>query len=206
MNFKDINQRINNEICYNTIDLLKDENLHIEYIKCKSVKNEIMKLKNILEKYTNIINSDNIIKDYTKHLIPSGTKGVIRGNKFNEIVKNKIISLNLDNLKYLIEFEKNIDICEERPDWYIKNLISGKIIIGMNQIDLFSGGHQINRAYKYLFNNKLNNENIKLLCVICKFTEIKTYNKTYKIFDKGFEENTICYLNNLENIIINFLK
>lgn len=26
-------------------------------------------------------------------------------------------------------------------------------------------------------------------------------NKAYKIFEKGFENNTFCYLNNLNNII-----
>lgn len=36
-----INNRINNEICYTTINLLSDENLLFEYKKSKSVINEI---------------------------------------------------------------------------------------------------------------------------------------------------------------------
>lgn len=31
-----------------------------------------------------------------------------------------------------------------------------KIIIDMNQLDLWSGGHQINRGAKYLLDNKFN--------------------------------------------------
>lgn len=66
----------------------------------------------------------------------------------------------------------------------------------------FRGGQQINRGFKYLFNNSLNNENNKLLCVICNkilFTSNK--NKSFKLFKKGFENNTLCYLGNLQNII-----
>jgi hypothetical protein len=42
-----------------------------------------------------------------------------------------------------------------------------RVIIGMNQIDLWSGGQQINRGSKYLVNNKHNTEKSKL-CVISK--------------------------------------
>ena len=48
---EDINERIKKEICYETLDELTDLKLINEYKKCKSVKNEIKKLNNILEKY-----------------------------------------------------------------------------------------------------------------------------------------------------------
>jgi hypothetical protein len=44
----------------------------------------------------------------------------------------------------------------------------------MNQLDLWSGGQQTNRGSKYLFDNKLNTEKTKLLCVVCNDTTIKT--------------------------------
>ena len=72
----------------------------------------------------------------------------------------------------------------------------------MNQLDLISGGAQINRGYKYLINNIHNNEYCKLLCVICSNIQFKSkQNKAYKLFEVGFENNTLCYLNNLQNII-----
>jgi hypothetical protein len=76
----------------------------------------------------------------------------------------------------------------------------------MNQLDLWSGGHQTNRGAKYIDtenkNKESNSSNSKLLCVVCyeiQFTSDK--NKAYKLFVSGFENNTLCYLNNLDNII-----
>ena len=59
MDYIDINNRIENEICYETIDKLTDVYLIEEYKECKSVKNQINKLELILNKY---VNDDNIKK------------------------------------------------------------------------------------------------------------------------------------------------
>ena len=44
----------------------------------------------------------------------------------------------------------------------------------MNQLDLWDGGQQLNRGSKYIENNKYNNENSKLLCVVCNEIQIKS--------------------------------
>ena len=90
---EEINNRIKQEICYKIIQDLSDECLINQYKECISVKNEI-------KKYINNETKEKIIDEYLLNLIPPGTKGVIRGNKFNDIIKNFIINLNLD---------KNID-------------------------------------------------------------------------------------------------
>jgi hypothetical protein len=78
--------------------------------------------------------------------------------------------LNLDSERFEICFEKQcvLSITTEIPDWYILEKSTGKVIIGMNQLDLWSGGHQINRGAKYLIDNNVNlnlidGENISLL-------------------------------------------
>ena len=63
---EDINARIKQEICYETLEELTDEKLLSEYKECNSVKNEIKKLCDILEKYSNnyqlsILNYQSII-------------------------------------------------------------------------------------------------------------------------------------------------
>jgi len=149
-----INNRINNEICYDTINKLKDSYLLNEYIECKSVKNKIKKLIEILEKHKIELRTKNlIINDYLLELIPVGTKGVIRGNKFNSIVKDTIKNLNLDNERFEICFEKKceLNITTEIPDWYILEKLTGKVIIGMNQLDLFSGGCNSYSYILYIF-------------------------------------------------------
>ena len=93
----------------------------------------------------------------------------------------------------------------EIPDWYILEKSTNKIIIGMNQLDLWGGGQQLNRGSKYIKNNKHNNENSKLLCVVCNEIQFKSKkNKAYNLFKSGFENNTLCYLNNLQNIITSY--
>lgn len=204
-----INKRIKSEICYETIDKLKDINLINEYKDYKSVKNKVNKLKSILEKHK-IKNEikNNILNEYFLDLIPAGTKGVIRGIKFNKIIKELINGINLDKTKFEICFEKKCSIeTSEIPDWYILDKVSGKILIGMNQLDLWKGGQQLNRGSKYLIDNKLNTKNSKILCVVCnEIIFSKDTNKIYKLFEIGFTNNTLCYIKNLPNIINSFFS
>jgi hypothetical protein len=206
---EEINQRIKEEVCYETIEQLTDENLMSEYILSNSVQHEIKKLEDILKKYINEETKTKIIKEYLPNLIPPGTKGVIRGNKFNKIVKNNIINLQLDSNRFEICFEKECDtyFTSEIPDWYILEKSTNKIIIGMNQIDLSSGGHQTNRGSKYLINNIHNTPNSKLLCVICNEIQFKkTTGKAYNFYKTGFDNNTLCYVKNLKNIITSYFS
>jgi hypothetical protein len=206
----EINSRIKQEICYKTLLELSDEQLLVEYEKCNSVIKEKTKLEKILDKHCiDEETKKNIIKDYLLELIPPGTKGVIRGNKFNNIIKNVIMELSLDIERFEICFEKKCEghFTSEIPDWYILEKTTNKIIIGMNQLDLWGGGQQLNRGSKYIQNNEHNNEFSKLLCVVCneiQFTSKK--NKAYKLFEAGFKNNTLCYLNNLTNIIHSYFS
>lgn len=209
LSMEEINARITQEICYETLEELSDAKLMYEYKECNSVKNQIKKLGDVLEKYINEETKQKIIQDYLLQLIPAGTKGVIRGNKFNNIVKNFITKLELDTDRFDICFEKKCEghLTTEIPDWYILEKSTNKIIIGMNQLDLWGGGQQLNRGSKYIENNKHNNENSKLLCVVCNEIEFKSKkNKAYKLFETGFKNNTLCYLNNLQNIITSYFS
>lgn len=104
-----INKRICKEICFDTINALKDENLMNDYKKCNSVKIKINTIDMILKKHD--IDKEkrlSIINEYLLELIPAGTKGVIRGNLFNNIVKKTIEEMNLDKDKFEICFEKKM--------------------------------------------------------------------------------------------------
>ena len=167
----------------------------------------------MLDKYVDSETKQKISNDPENilQLIPAGTKGVIRGNKFNEIVKVAILEKITDSERFEICFE---EICKvkghetsEKPDWYILEKSTKKIIIGMNQLDLWNGGAQTNRGSKYIEGNKHNNEKSKLLCVVCNEIQISSKNnKTYKLFEIGFRDDTLCYLNNLQNIILSYFN
>jgi len=210
INLDYINNRINKEICYDTINKLKDIYLINEYKECKSVKNKIKKINLILDKHNiEYSKKELIINDYLLDLIPAGTKGIIRGNKFNNIIKDIINNLNLDNERFEICFEKkcNIYITHEIPDWYILEKLTNKIIIGMNQLDLWSGGQQTNRGFKYLIDNKNNTNKSKLLCVVCNKIKLNSNkNKIYKLFENGYMNNTLCYIKNIEPIITQYFN
>ena len=132
----DINERINKEYCKNTDDSLSDESLLEEIKKSPSVLKQKKQIEETLAKYGSV--NDNLVNDLLNNFIPAGTKGVIRGNKFNKIVQDYIDDLKLDEKLFEIKFERKCDDVEtsEIPDWYIKSLVSKKVLIGMNQIDL----------------------------------------------------------------------
>jgi hypothetical protein len=199
-----INDRIDKEICEDTINKLTGSSLLTEYKECKSVQNNIKKLCLILSKHhIKSTIQELILNDYLLELIPAGTKGVIRGNKFNSIIKNTILNLKLDIERFDICFEKQCksNITSEIPDWYILEKMTGRLIIGMNQLDLWGGGQQLNRGSKYVVDQHTT-EKSKLVCVVCnriKFTSTKT--KAYKLFEIGYANNTLCYVKNLGSII-----
>lgn len=205
----EINRIINEQVCQDTIEKLCDKNLFDQYKKSKSVEILSDKLTRKLEKYINDVNISSAVSEIMVDLIPPGTKGVIRGSAFNKIVETHIKKLDLDPEKYEIAFEKVCDSCHttEIPDFYILEKHTMRVIIGMNQIDLWSGGQQINRGSKYLVNNKHNTEKSKLLCVISKKIDLKSNkNKAYELFDIGFKNDTLCYVNNISIICKKFFE
>lgn len=208
MNCDDINKRIDIEICNDTLNALSDSSCLEKFKQCESLKNKIHTLNEVLSN-NNITEEQRkkIIDDYTLELISPGLKGVIRGNKFNDIVKNEILSLKLDSKKYEVEFERKPSTYEtsEIPDWYILEKDSKKLMIGMNQLDLWGGGQQLNRGSKYVLNFPDNSENLRLVCVVANQIKLSSHkNKAFKLFEKGFQNNTLCYLKNLKTIIQKF--
>ena len=68
LSMKNINARIKQEICYETLEELTDANLLCEYKNCNSVKNEIKKLCDVLGKYI-----DEETKNNTRIFITANT-------------------------------------------------------------------------------------------------------------------------------------
>jgi hypothetical protein len=117
--------------------------------------------------------------------------------------------MKLDEKLFEICFEKECNLCvtSEKPDWYIIEKETKKVIVGMNQLDLWNGGAQSNRGSKYIIENKHNTENSKLLCVVCNKIKINSEkNKAYKLFKTGFDNDTLCYIKNLKIIIKTYFK
>jgi len=193
----DINQRISSEFCLETAQKLSDTSLLEVYRNSKSVKKNVNTLSNILEKHVEISTEtrEAILEEYLLKMISPGLKGQKRGEYFNKIVREKIESFQLSPDIYEVAFEKNCNLAptKEKPDWYIIDKIQNKTLIGMNQVDLWGGGQQTNRAAKYILEDPFEHlPNVKLMGVVCYFIELKSNkNKSFKILEKGFEKNTI---------------
>jgi len=202
-----INSRIRAEFNESMCNELQESKLLPRYIQSPSFKSARFKWEQSLSPY---MSSDNI-KTFTQsdwfmnEIIQAGTKGVIRGNRFNELIKEQIMGFALDPEKYDVCFEKRCPTVPtgERPDWYICEKTTNKTLIGMNQLDLWSGGHQCNRGNKYV--NMPFTDTSKVVSVVCNFITIKhTNNKTYELFKLGFENNTLCYPGGLYFIVQDF--
>lgn len=180
---------IDEQFCAKTEECLSEKNMLYEFMQTESFKNEQDKLQVVLKKHIDDHKTiDDIIFDYTPELIKAGTKGVLKGNKFNKLIKDKILEMGLDPSKFLVEFERTPTELKisERPDWYIKDLVNNKFLVGMNQLSFDGGGHQLNRASKYIDHV---GENYKLISVLCHKPVIKTNkNKLYNIFKTGMEK------------------
>jgi hypothetical protein len=186
---------------------LSDKTLLDKCVEHNGFKKKAKKLEAILKKNNNTNRQiENIIKDYIDELVPAGTKGVVRGNKFNNIVKETLLR-SFEEDRYELAFEKNCEFpFSEIPDWYIKDKVTKQIIVGYNQIDLWRGGAQLNRASKYImddnFHLKYEDENVKVLSVVCNKLTVKSEtNKPFKIMKYGVNMGRVCYIKNLVRTI-----
>ena len=204
----ELQNRINLQYCSKTYDALSDIALQKEYVKTKGFVEQNRKLEAVLKKHLkDAATISNILVEYTSQLVSPSIKATVRGAKFNRLVKEFLLNLNLPK-HYSIQFEKSLEQISERPDWYIKaeDEKSTKTLIGMNQMDLWGGGHQINRGDKYINKTHLSN-GYKLICVVCNKIDISNKRKTTKVFqivEKGIRLNTICYLGGLKKIIYDY--
>lgn len=211
----DINKYVKNIYCKTTERKLSDNFLIKKFRESPSSQKKIRCLHDQLKKLklrksdiVKIMNNEDILNEFC---VPPGTKGVIRGNHFNSIVKDKITQIinKLKNKKdFEYGFEKKIEQTHEIPDWYIKQKSTDKTMIGMNQIDLWSGGQQTNRGSKYILNEEFhNNPKFKIVSVVSKFIQLESSNnKAFNILKRGFETNRLCYVGNLENVIKEYFK
>jgi hypothetical protein len=214
-----INHFISQTYCQKAEDNLSDTSLQKTYMNTPSCKQRVKTLQANLEALSipdefiaNIVNDTDILSNFC---IPAGTKGAIRGYEFNRLVQEEIVNIVKsfpDNKRFNYNFEKKPNVAKSKiheiPDWYIYDNVTKKTLIGMNQLDLWSGGQQTNRAAKYILNEDLHkNKNIKIVSVVCKNYKLQSeVNKVYRIFQVGFEKSRLCYLGNLTNIINDYFN
>lgn len=207
-----IKKKIEETFSSEILKSLSDESLVSVYRDQPSMKKKLIKIRNQFES-VGIEDSkiDAYIDKYFIDLIEPGLKGQIRGTKFNCLVREYLLNLPCAS-KYEIEFEKQHPLfqCSDKPDFYIYDQERKKLLIGMNQIDLWEGGQQKNRQSKYVtderfhenFPNAPGELQIKVVSVICRKPEYQKLNKSlFSLFQIGFTKNRLCYVHGLKEII-----
>lgn len=134
-----------------------------------------------------------ILDELMPMIIPAGVKAKRRGDAFNECVKG-ILLKKYGNSQ--IKFEKPHKDFQEIPDWICG--VDNVTIVGYNQLDVWSGGHQVNRGGKYIMDDHLHRrllrKNIHVVCVVDRSWPL-CKNKTTKvsrIIDKGRRYDRLC--------------
>lgn len=190
---------------YRELTELDDDVLFSRYCDTPSVKKRVSEIKSVLREH-GLSHSACALLAKKLLVIPPGTKSHIRGCMFNDIVKREIMKvLGRSKADVCAEFEKHHACFPEIPDWILSK--GNKILVGFNQISLFGGGHQLNRASKYVMDDSihrlLSKRRIKMVCVV-KDLPVKATGKSRDILLKGIDKKRIYCVGGLKKLIAEY--
>jgi hypothetical protein len=180
--------------------LVTDGSLSNEYMKAPSVKGRLKRLRNTFRRYKlKKGTQENIIKDIADLIIPPGTKASLRGLTFNKYVKRRLQAMMRRNTRYSLTFEKKHPDLHEIPDWSLTHNRTQKVLVGYNQLDLWNGGSQLNRAGKYIFDDVFHERHaqnkIKVVSIVARKTIVSKNNfKLFRVFYNGFGKDRLFYI------------
>ena len=141
-------------------------------------------------------------------VIPAGVKGNIRGAIFNKCIASILQRFTKGMSRVSIAFEVPVPGLSEIADFVIKT--NKKTIVGYNQLDMWKGGAQINRAAKYILDEalhqRLNKKNIYVVCVVSRKLELKSTNsKIMNIVTVGLKKDRLMWPHGLRAYLKNIL-
>lgn len=172
----------------NEKEIEKINNLTITTITTSSnYKNKLNTFCQHIQQLTNVqVKPEDILKDeyFSSLLITPQSKAVFRGNIFNDEVYNSFKSILPPNAEIIKEYKDSR--FPEILDLYIK--LDDRELCIYNQIDLWSGGEQLNRCDKYLSKP---HENI--LCVVLSKPNFTSRSKAYKLIIPNIGKHIIWY-------------
>lgn len=152
-----------------------------------------------------------LVERLMSHFVHHGIKSSLRGIQFNKEVARKIEPLTRRRPNIIFSLEPSHKLLFEKPDWMLYNTNTRSTLVGYNQIDLWSGGHQINRGAKYILDKalhaKLSRHKIKLIAVVARGpTTLKEGTKKYDIINTGIEKRRLFTPATLPAFIRDFIS
>jgi hypothetical protein len=198
-----------------TVEKCLDDNcLKVKFSKSPSFLKNIAKITKILEREKiSKCKINYIMKSMACFSLPAGTKGSIRGLTFNNIVSAMIKKVIKKHPHIKLNIEQKHRDYHEKADWILTNSNTKRNIIGYNQLDLWNGGAQMNRASKYILDDTMHRDatkkKIKIVSVIARMPSKAfktTSSKLYKIFDIGIRKQRLFFLEGLQMFIESWIK
>lgn len=180
-----------------------------EYAQTASVRRRMEHLESVLRVETLLSSEeiDRVVNTMMPSLIPPGTKAAVRGRVFEGILRDVVTGLNLPPDEFSLVFGGSRNVgsrhgITETPDFVIQN--AQKTMYGMAQIDLWTGGAQLNRGMKYILHD--NHPDTKLLCVICTRmpSTLSPGSKAYRMLRHAVHHDRLCYASGLGRIVRDF--
>jgi hypothetical protein len=192
---------------YRDLPELSDDVLMSQYCSTQSVRKRLSQIKNVLLEF-GLTHLDASLAAKKLLNIPPGTKAKVRGDQFNRIVANEVRAqmkkLKIDG-QIDMQVEKRHDMFHEIPDWILTR--DKKVLVGYNQISLFGGGHQLNRASKYVLDDslhaKLSKRRVKMVCVV-KDIPKGMRGKSHDILIKGIARKRIYCVGGIKKLLREF--
>jgi len=176
-----------------------------EYEKSRAVQTKISIIEQILLNDTKLskLVASKVARTIAMQCIPAGVKACINGKLFNLKLVRMLKRYKAIHEKY--PNKKSIEkYLTEIPDWYIEK--EGICIVGYNQVDLWSGGSQCNRAYKYLLNDELHKQlydkfRILMCCVVERTPTLSSNSKISTALRYGIEKHRLFHVSEIINQI-----
>lgn len=208
MKFTDILKTINTSYDSVLARQLTDAALRDTYQKAPSMTRIVEKVFLILHK-CKIQNKHNIVNKLVNEFVPPGTKAAIKGNRLNHLIRKRILKQKRKHCT--VTFEETPlrlkGIIHEKPDWVFQNTLTDKILVGYNQTTLWGGGHQLNRAAKYILDEslhrKLASRNAELVCLVVEKPPLtSSESKTNRIIKHGIMKKRLILPRSLRSRLI----
>lgn len=202
----DITKFVNNGYCCATDSMTHTLDIAKRYISIDSLKS---KIANQLHQH-HVADVNAVLTSIIPLIVPPGLKAVIFGNNFNRLVFERFSRHFMHNPRFECRVEVSVPYLPEKVDMYIRDTQTGRTIVAYNQLDLWTGGHQVNRADKYIHSDSLYDNlpaNVTLVCIVCRKPTIKTEtSKLYKLFREGMLSGRLLLPNHIDDLVSKFIQ
>lgn len=203
---------------YTTIDLINilsngQKTIEVDLNSSKKYKDRMATIESIISETVNISTNRRqmLVSKLMKHFVPHGIKSSLHGIQFNKEVSKRITPIVKRKPHIIFSLEPTHKLLFEKPDWMLYNTRTRSTLVGYNQIDLWTGGHQINRGAKYILDKalhaKLSRHKVKLVAIVAGPPATLTPGtKKYDIINTGIEKRRLFTPSTLPSLIREFVS